>query len=176
VASKLWGGCCPAELQRLLPLNLREFIIFIFRELYLALMGSCCAGPDLTSGKATYRIPGQARPGQTWLWLGRTADRSYEPLGSLPGGSLASPRMVTTCANWLSTKRGMRWSHGAFRIGAANQRSIVRCLRNVCCFGRAARFRSSVTRFIDPRAPHGSERRSRGGAHLACVSAAPSPS
>jgi hypothetical protein len=44
VASKLWGVCYPAELKRLLPLNLREFIIFIFRELYLALIGSCCAG------------------------------------------------------------------------------------------------------------------------------------
>ncbi len=27
-----------------------------------------------------------------------------------PGGSLASPWMMTTCASWLSTKRGMRWS------------------------------------------------------------------
>jgi hypothetical protein len=58
VASKL---CYPAELQRPAPLNLREFIIFIFRELNLALIGSCCAGgsvADLTSGKATYRKAG----------------------------------------------------------------------------------------------------------------------
>jgi hypothetical protein len=44
VASKLWGVCYPAELQRPAPLNLREFIIFIFRELYFALIGSCCTG------------------------------------------------------------------------------------------------------------------------------------
>ena len=29
MASKLWGFCYPAELQRLRALNLREFIIFI---------------------------------------------------------------------------------------------------------------------------------------------------
>jgi hypothetical protein len=46
----------------------------------------------------------------------------------------------------------------ASRIGAANQQNIVLCLGDVCCCRRAARFRSSVTRFIDPRAPHGSER------------------
>ena len=44
MASKLWGFCYPAELQRLRALNLREFIIFTFRELNLALIGSCCAG------------------------------------------------------------------------------------------------------------------------------------
>jgi hypothetical protein len=44
VASKLWGVCYPAELQRPATLNLREFIIFIFLELNLALIGSCCAG------------------------------------------------------------------------------------------------------------------------------------
>jgi len=56
---------------------------------------------NLTSGKATHRKAGKA-----WLCLGMTADRSYEPFGSLPGGSLASPRMMTTCGSWLSTKRG----------------------------------------------------------------------
>jgi hypothetical protein len=44
MASKLWGVCYPAELQRPRALNLREFIVFIFRELYLALKGSYCAG------------------------------------------------------------------------------------------------------------------------------------
>jgi hypothetical protein len=44
VASKLWGVCYPPSCRDPLPLNLREFIIFIFRELYLALIGSCCAG------------------------------------------------------------------------------------------------------------------------------------
>jgi hypothetical protein len=38
------GVCYPVELQRPATLNLREFIIFIFRELNLALIGSCCAG------------------------------------------------------------------------------------------------------------------------------------
>jgi hypothetical protein len=45
---------------------------------------------DLTSGKATHRIARQARQGLAMS--GRTADRSYEPFGPLPGGSLASPR------------------------------------------------------------------------------------
>jgi hypothetical protein len=44
---------------------------------------------DLTSGKATHRIARQVRQG-FWLCLGMTADRSYEPFGSLPGGSFAS--------------------------------------------------------------------------------------
>jgi hypothetical protein len=65
VASKLWGVCYPPSCRDPLPLNLREFIIFIFRELYRAdrimLRRSISSSVvDLTSGKATHRIARQA--------------------------------------------------------------------------------------------------------------------
>src|SRR5258705_7743878 len=49
------GSLPPPSCRDPLPLNLREFIIFMFRELYLALIGSCCAysGTDLTSNSVS---------------------------------------------------------------------------------------------------------------------------
>src|ERR1700686_2422628 len=84
MVSKLWGVCYSAELQRPLPLNLREFIIFIFRELNLALESRKVLGKIVVGLRARPQFRdvtkplGQAAVGALTIGILRTA-RYFDP-------------------------------------------------------------------------------------------------